>query len=81
MAGHASAVTVSRVVDGALGLLGRLARRRSRAGEPVWYLVIAGVWMVNRARRQRHAVLWRGTVDAGQVLTVQVGDGPARRAG
>lgn len=71
---------MSRLGDGLLGLLGHLARRRSRAGEPVWYLVVAGVWMVNRARRQRHAVLWRGSVDAGQVLEVRVGEDPARRA-
>lgn len=61
-----------RVVDGALSLLRRSARRRSAAGEPVWYLVLAGVWLVNRARRERGAVLWRGPVAAGQSLTVTV---------
>lgn len=72
---------MSRAVDGVLGLLRRTARRRSRAGEPVWYLVIAGLWMVDRARRQRHAVLWRGTVEAGGVLTVRVDDSRADQAG
>lgn len=72
---------MSRAVDGVLGLLRRMARRRSRSGEPVWYLVIAGLWMLDRARRQRHAVLWRGTVEAGRVLTVRVGDSTADRAG
>lgn len=63
-----------RLVDAALALLGRWARRRSGTGEPVWYLVIAALWLVNRARRNRGAVLWRGPVEAGQVLTVTLRD-------
>lgn len=71
-----------RLADGVLALVARLARRRSGRGEPVWYLVLAGVWLVNRARRQRGAVLWKGPVTAGQVLTVTVRDpAPDRSAG
>lgn len=63
---------MSKAVDVTLAQLRRLARRKSGAGEPVWYLVMAAIWLLDRARRNRGAVLWRGPVAAGQALTVTV---------
>lgn len=68
-----------RVVDGVLSLLRRFATWRSGRGERVWYLVLAALWLVDRARRDRGSVLWSGPVEAGQVLTVAVRQPEARR--
>lgn len=72
---------MASAADAGLGLLGRWARRQARRGQPVWYLVIGCLWLVDRARRDRGAVLWRGTVRAAEVLTVAVRDGAAHGAG
>ncbi|MDA8267225.1 MAG: hypothetical protein M0Z63_00450 [Actinomycetota bacterium] len=62
--------------DRALTALEWLARRRRRAGEPVWLLVMAAVWLVRRAAVRPGELLWRGTVRAGETVRVSVHQTP-----
>ncbi len=49
-----------------------VARRRRRAGEPVWLAVAVAAWLARRSARRPGTVLWRGRVPSGGTLQVSV---------
>jgi len=62
-------------VDWLLGRLVSLARRRGRAGEPLWLAVAGAAWLVRRARSDRGTVLWSGRLAAGERLVLDMTEG------
>ena len=61
-------------MDRLLGLLVTWAKRRGRAGEPIWLAVAGAAWLVRRSRRRHDDVVWSGKLRPGQRLEVAVSD-------
>lgn len=58
------------MIDGLLRRLGSRAMRRGTAGDYVWLLVAAAVWLVRRELRQGPPVVWSGSLRPGQQLVI-----------
>jgi hypothetical protein len=49
-------------------------RRGMRGGHPLWFVVAASAWMLNRARKNRDDLVYRTQLRPGEGLVITTGD-------